>query len=99
MLMFADAVGIGVASIFYWQNLFHFYTLLTLLEAASLFLIGGARDLSGSLGFARIVSRISRTEKAWTFDGHRRAQEKAAPYVVAGIILLCLSFVLAYPLG
>jgi len=83
----------------FWKNLLHYYTLLTLLQAALLFLIGGAQDLSGSLAFTRILGRISQTEKAWTLDGHRQAQEKAAPYVVTGIVLLCLSFVLAYPLG
>jgi hypothetical protein len=98
-ITFADVVGLGIASILFWLNLFHYYTLLTLLQAGVLFLIGCARDLGGSLAFARIFGRISQTEKAWTFDEHREAQEKAAPYIVAGIVLLCLSFVLAYPLG
>ena len=94
----ADAVGIAAASILLWQNLFHYYTLLTLLQAALLFLIGGAKDLSGSLAFTRIFNDINQTKKSWMFDGHRQAQERAAPYVVTGTILLALSFILAYSL-
>jgi hypothetical protein len=97
-IAFADAVGIAAASILLWQNLFHYYTLLTLLQAALLFLYGGARDLSASLAFTRISNRINQTKKPWTFDAHRQAQEKAAPYVLTGIILLGLSFILANPL-
>jgi hypothetical protein len=98
-ITFVDAAGIAAASILLLQNLFHYYTLLTLLQAALLFLIGGAKDLSGSLAFTRIFNGINPTKKAWTIDGHRQAQETAAPYVVTGIILLVLSFILAYPLG
>ncbi|MGP8070269.1 MAG: hypothetical protein ACLP5V_10300 [Candidatus Bathyarchaeia archaeon] len=95
----ADATGIAAASILLLQNLFHYYTLLTLLQAALLFLIAGAKDLSGSLAVIRIFNGINQTKRAWTIDGHRQAQEMAAPYVVTGIILLVLSFILAYPLG
>jgi hypothetical protein len=98
-ITFADAVGVAAASVLLWQNLFHYYTLLTLVEAALLFLIGGAKDLSESLAFTRILDRINQTNKAWTLDEHRQAQERAAPYVVTGIILLVLSFILAYPLN
>lgn len=98
-IMFADAVGITAASILFWQNLVHYFTLLTLIEAASLFLIAGAKDLTGSLAFTRITSGTNGAKRTWTFDGHREAQEKAAQYVLAGILLLVLSFILAYPLG
>ncbi|MGA2627875.1 MAG: hypothetical protein ABSF63_12570 [Candidatus Bathyarchaeia archaeon] len=98
-ITFADAAGTAAASILFLQNFFHYYTLLTLLQAALLFLIGGAKDLSESLAFTRIFNGINQPKKAWTIDGHRQAQEKAAPYVVTGIILLFLSFILAYPLG
>jgi hypothetical protein len=97
--MFADALGITAISILLWRNLVHYYTLLTLLEAASLFLIAGAKDLAGSLAFTRVANGTSQAKRTWTFDGHRRAQERAAPYVIAGILLLVLSFILAYPLG
>jgi len=99
MITFADVIGLGFISIFFWRNVFHYYTLLTLLESALLFLIGGAQDLSGSLAFTRIFNRISRTDKEWTFNEGRRAQEKAAPLILAGVMLFCLSFILAYPLG
>jgi hypothetical protein len=92
-------VGIAAASALFWQNLFHYYTLLTLLQAALLFLIGGAKDLSGSLAFTRIFNGVNQTKKVWTLDGHRQAQERAAPYVVTGLMLLVLSFILAYPLS
>ncbi len=98
-ITFADAAGTAAASILFLQNFFHYYTLLTLLQAALLFLIGGAKDLSGSLAFTRIFNDIDKTKKAWMFDGHRQAQERAAPYVVTGTILLVLSFVLAYSLS
>ena len=98
MITFADVIGLGFISILFWRNVFHYYTLLTLLESALLFLIGGAQDLSGSLAFTRILNR-NRTDKEWTFNDGRRAQEKAAPLILAGVMLFCLSFVLAYLLG
>ena len=99
LLLFADSLGIAVASIALGRSLFHHYTLLTLLEAAFLFLFGGAIDLGGSISYRRISDRINKTQKAWDFNEHRQTQTKAAPYIITGTILLILSFVLAYPLG
>jgi len=97
-IAFADALGLTLVSVLLRQNFFHYYTLLTLLQAALLFLLAGARDVSGSLAFTRISNRMNQTKKPWTFEAHRQAQEKAAPYLLSGIILLALSFILAYPL-
>jgi len=98
-IVFADAVGVMATSISLWRNLAHYFTLLSLLEAALLFLIAGAKDLAESLAFTKVTNGTSRAKRTWTFDGHRQAQERAAPYVLAGIFLLVLSFILAYPLG
>ena len=95
---FVDALGLTLVSILLRQNFFHYYTLLTLLQAAFLFLLAGARDLSGSLAFTWVSNRINQTKKRRTFEAHRQAQEKAAPYLLSGILLLALSFILAYPL-
>ena len=97
--MIADAVGLELIAILLGRNVFHYYTLLTMVQAALLFLIGGGRDMSGSLAFTRILKRTNQTEKSWTLDDGRRAQEKATPLILAGIMLLCFTFILAYPLG
>jgi len=98
-IMFVDAVGIAMVSILLRQNLSRYYTLLTLIQAASLFLVGGAKDLGGSLAFTRVANYITRTNRPWRFEDHEEAQEKAAVYVATGIVLLVLSFILAYPLN
>jgi hypothetical protein len=98
-IMIIDAVGVAIASISLSQNFSRYYTLLTLVQAASLFLVGGAKDLSGSLAFTRAANYIGHTKKQWTFEKHRDAQEKAALYVASGIVLLVFSFILAYPLN
>jgi hypothetical protein len=79
--------------------MFHFFTLLTLIESALLFLIGGVIDIGRSLSFHKLMDHVSKTESDWSFDGHRRAQVKAAPIIMAGVILFVLSFILAYPLN
>ncbi|MGA8857742.1 MAG: hypothetical protein WB643_11330 [Candidatus Bathyarchaeia archaeon] len=98
VIMFADAVGVTVGSIMLKLNLFHYYALIMLGQAGLLFLVGGGLDVGRSLGFARIAHRVNRT-KSWTFSEHKQAQQRAAPYIVTGILLLALSFILAYPLN
>jgi len=96
VIMFADAVGVAVGSIVLKLYLFHYYTLIMFAQAGLLFLVGGALDVSGSLGFARITDRINGTKKSWSISEHNQAQQIAAPYIVTGILLLVLSFILAY---
>ena len=99
VIMFADAVGVAVGSIVLKLNLFHYYTLIMLVQAGLLFLVGAVLDVGGSLGFARIADRVSGTKKNWTFNEHEQAQQRAAPYIVTGILLLVVSVILAYPLN
>lgn len=99
LILISDAVGLGMDSLILGRNMFHYFTLLTLVEAALLFLIGGALDVGGSLSFTKVMNYVGKTNTIWSADGHRRAQSKAAPIIVAGIFFLALSFALAYPLN
>jgi hypothetical protein len=99
VLLFSNAVGLALDSLIVGRNMIHYYTLFTLAEAALLFLVGGAMDVRGSLSFSRVRDHVTKSEKAWSADAHRKAQSKAAPFIVGGLILLALSFALAYPLN
>ena len=99
MILFSDAVGLGVDSILLGRNMFHYFTLFTLAQAALLFLAAGALDVTASLSFSKVRGRVTKTEKAWSVEGQRKAQSRAAPFIVTGIILFVLSFALAYPLN
>ena len=99
VIMFADAVGVAAGSTVLRLNLIHYYTLILLVQAGLLFVVGGALDVGGSLGFARIVDRVNRTKKSWTINKHEQAQQRAAPYILTGILLLVFSVILAYPLN
>lgn len=99
IILGGDTIGLLIASLLFLKNMFHFFTLLTLLQAALLFLIGGALDMGGSLSFHKLMGRVSKTESDWNAVGHRKAQVKAAPIILAGVILFVLSFALAYPLN
>jgi len=99
IILFSDAVGLGLDSLILGRNMFHYYTLFTLAQAALLFLVGGAMDVTGSLSFSRFRDRAKTSEKHWSVDAHRKAQSRAAPFIVTGVILLVLSFALAYPLS
>jgi hypothetical protein len=99
LLLFADTIGIGLLSIALDRNLFHYFTLLLLIEAGSLFLTGGAVDFTGSLAYRRIADRASRAEKSWSFEHYTQKQQSTAVYVLAGAVLLALSFLFAYPLN
>jgi len=44
IILFSDAVGLGLDSLILGRNMFHYYTLFTLAQAALLFLVGGAVD-------------------------------------------------------
>jgi hypothetical protein len=99
IMLLSDTIGSAVGSIILWRNMFHYFTLFTLVEAAVFFLIGGAVDIGGSLSFRRIMDHVSKKEGAWSTEAHRQAQSRAFPFVVTGIILLVLSFILAYPLN
>jgi hypothetical protein len=96
VIICGDTVGMTMLSIALRRNLFHYYTLLTLAQAGLLFLIAGALDLGKSLAFNRMISRASREN--WTSDNHKHAQQIAVPYIIAALVLIALSFVLAYPL-
>ena len=98
-ITFADAVGVTIASLLLRQSFSRYFTLLILLQAGSLFLVAGAKDLRGSLAFTKVTNYISHRKNVWTFEDHRETQEKAEIYVVSGILLLVLSFILAYPLN
>ncbi len=99
IILFSDAVGLGLDSMFLGRNMFRYFTLFTLIEAALLFLMGGAIDVGGSLSFSKVRDKVTKAEKVWSAEGHRRAQSRAAPFIVTGIILFLISFALAYPLG
>lgn len=99
LLLFADIIGIALPSILLSRNLFHYFTPVLLGEAGLLFLMGGVADFSGSLAYRRIVDRARGTEKSWSFTRYKQKQVSIAAFVVAAIILLVLSFALAYPLN
>ncbi len=98
IILFSDAAGLAADSLLLGRNMFHYFTLLTLAEAALLFLLAGVLDIGGSLSFSKLRDHMAKTEKGWSMQEHRRAQSRAAPLIVTGVILFVLSFVLAYPL-
>lgn len=99
LLLFADTIAIGIQSIVLSRNMSHYFTLLTMFEAALLFLIGGAIDVTGSITYRRIADRLNKTEENRKFNNYDQKQIRAIPYIATGIILLALSFVLAYPIN
>lgn len=99
LLLFADMIGIGSPSIVLGRNFFHYFTLVVLVEAGLLFLIGGAIDFTGSLAYRRLADHASRTEKSWSLGHYTQKQESTVAYVFAGVVLLGLSLTLAYPLN
>ncbi len=99
LIVLLDAVALGLDSLILARNMFHFFTLMTLMESALLFLIGGAIDVGGSLSFHKLMSHVSKAQSDWSPQGHRNAQSRTAPIVLAGVILFVLSFALAYPLN
>lgn len=98
VIMFADALGIAIISIVLSKNLLHYYTFLTLVQAALMFMVGGAIDLRES-AFTRITNRFNKIENHLRYEKHKQIQAKAAPYIVTGAVLFILSFILAYPLN
>jgi hypothetical protein len=99
LLLVADIIGMGLPSTFLGRHLLHYFTLLLLVEAGFLFLIGGVLDFTGSLAYRRLADHASGAEKSWSFGRYKEKQVDTAVYVLAGIVLLALSFVLAYPLN
>ena len=97
--LFCDAIALSIDTVLLNKNMFHYFTLFTLTEAALLFLAGGALDIGGSLSFRRVMDHVAKKESSWTLDGHRKAQSRALPLIMTGVILLLLSFALAYPLN
>ena len=98
IILISDTIGLGLDSVFLGKNMFRLFTLFTLGEAALMFLVGGAIDVRGSVSFSKVRNHVTKTAKGWDIEGHRKAQSKAAPLILTGIILLLLSFALAYPL-
>ncbi len=99
LILLLDGAALGIDSLILSRNMFHFFTLMMLMESSLLFLIGGAMDVGGSVSFQKLMNHVSKTESDWSTKGHRNAQSRAAPIVLAGVILLVLSFALAYPLN
>jgi hypothetical protein len=99
LLLLADLIGVALPSIVLYRNLFHYFTLVVLIEAGLLFLIGGAADFGGSLTYRRLADHGRGSGKKWSFTNYTQKQESVAAYVVAAVILLLVSFVLAYPLN
>jgi len=99
MIVFADAVGLGMPSIILHRNLFHYYTAVTLIETGLLFLLGGLMDISSSISFRLTTDRVSKVKKGWDVKEHKQTQLTAASYIIAGLLLLAISLILAYPLN
>jgi hypothetical protein len=99
LLLVADMIGMGLPSIFLGRYLYHYFTLLLLAEAGFLLLIGGALDFTGSVTYRRLADRAGGGEKTWSLGHYKEKQVSAAVFVLAGLVLLALSFVLAYPLN
>lgn len=99
LVLFADMIGFGLPSIALGRNSFHYFTLVVLVEAGLLFLIGGAIDFTGSLSYRRLADHASRAERSWSFGHYTQKQESTVAYVLAGVVLLAVSFALAYPLN
>ncbi len=99
LFLLGDMGALGIDSVILGRNMFHFFTLMTLMESALLFLMGGALDVGGSLSFHKMMGHVSKSEKKWNADSHKIAQSRAVPIVLAGVVLFVLSFALAYPLN
>lgn len=98
VVLLSDAIALGIDSVVLGKNMFHYFTLFTLLEAAMLFLAGGGLDIGSSLSFRSVTDHVSKKESTWSVEGHRRTQYRTLALILSGIILLVLSFALAYPL-
>lgn len=99
LILISDALALALDSLILGRNMFHYFTLVTLGEAALLFIVGGALDVGGSLSFTKVMGHMSKTNTTWNAEGHRKTQSKVVPIILAGILLLVLSFALAYPLN
>jgi hypothetical protein len=74
LFLFGDMVALGIDSLILGRNMFHFFTLTTLMEAALLFIMGGALDVGGSLSFHKMMNHVSKTEGEWNAAEHKNAQ-------------------------
>jgi hypothetical protein len=70
-------------------------TLVLIIEAGILLIIGGLVDLTSSIFFGKLREHVFKSSEAWTFGGHKESQMKALPYVLAGFIVLGASIVLS----
>jgi len=99
LILLADFAAFSLIALLLGRRVFHNFTLFTLSEAGLLFLIGGAVDIAGSSSFAIVMKKKKDGGEPRNIDEHKGAQSKAATFVVAGLFLLLVSFLLAYPLN
>jgi|GEM_PF-2761413 len=68
--------------------------LLLLLEAGILFFAGGAYVITSGVFFGKIREQVFHSED-WSPDEYRHSEVRALPWVVAGVLVLVESLVLA----
>lgn len=97
LILLSDSVALALDSVLLSRNMFHYFTLFTLAQAGLLFFFGGAVDIAGSLSVTKVKDRVTKSEHDWSEESHRKAQSRAAPFIMTGVFLSIFSFVLAYP--
>lgn len=99
LIILADFIALGLDSLLLSRNMFRYLTLFTLGQAGLLFFAGGAMDIAGSVSFSRAIDRLTKSEHEWNIENHRKTQSRAAPFIMTGLFLSVVSFLLAYPLN
>jgi len=67
---------------------------LLLLEAGILLLCGGAYVMTSGISFGKVREQVSHSE-GWSHEEYRRSEMRALPWVVAGVLALAESLILA----
>ena len=93
VIILGDITGTLMVSIGFHRDMFYYFTLLTLVEAALVFLVAGAIDIVSSVSFRRVTGVSRKLERS---VGMQKDAQQIATYVATGVVLLAVSFVLAY---
>lgn len=73
----------------------HFFSIITLLETGTAFLVGGALAFSGSILPSKAKDYVFKSEEKWSVDKLRESEKRANKYLILAVVLFVESILIS----
>ncbi len=98
-IVITNIVILFIIALISGENVIGYFSILLLIEAAIVFLLGSALETSSSLFFGKIREYVFHSEEKWSLEKYDNERKRASPYIILGFFLLLETFIFSFIIG